>query len=218
MHQPAWRRSLPEAEFEWLALVLDLRNAAELVAEPSWLDAASAAGQLARAYNNDHATIPVAGLTTMIRPIIDNAINEQAVIREQLLRVVEIDRQRETPILPPSAATLAEIITSHRTGQRSREPSGDNSEGDSSALNRVDQTAPRLRLLGDEAAQLLAQRFSDDELRNLGAVVAASTAAGVLDHPVLKLIRKRIMNELADTAGLDGAALASIFRALFPWP
>lgn len=213
LHVPAWRRPLLDAEIEWLGLTLDLRAASERLTEESWLDAVAAVGQLGRAYSADRGTMPAPGLAAVVRPVIENSIADRAVLENQLTRVLEADRQRDTPLLPYGAHLLAGALRAHRGGDREQRSSDEDSdsEGDLAELNgRIDRLAPRLRLLGDEVARLVAQSADDAALLEAGAVVAASTASGILDHPVLRNKRDEVIQILSENPAFEGETCAVV--------
>ncbi len=217
MHQPAWRRPLLDAEVEWLGLVVDLRTAADRLAEKSWLDSAAAVGQLSRAYIAERATDPAAGLTAVVRPVIENAVASRAILQDQLARVIDDDLRRDSPALSQSAGLLLHAIRERRTGNRSHdsEHDGADEEGDPAELDaRITNLAPRLRLLGDPIARVVAANADDTQLAEANAVVAAATASGVLEHPVLKAMRAEIVGRLEGNPEFGGETRAAVIALL----
>src|SRR4029078_864836 len=109
----------------------------ERLTEESWLDAVAAVGQLGRAYSADRGTMPAPGLAAVVRPVIENSIADRAVLENQLTRVLEADRQRDTPLLPYGAHLLAGALRAHRGGDREQRSSDEDSdsEGDLAELN-----------------------------------------------------------------------------------
>ena len=217
MHQPAWRRPLLDAEGEWLGLVLDLRNASERLADRSWLETTAAVGQLARAYTAERSTAPAPGLTAVVRPAIENGVAENAVLLDQLSRAVVADRAGGRGLLPAGADLLLAAIRERRAEARPRDGADDDGadeEGDQRVGLRIDRIAPQLRRLPDDIALVVAQRADDSQLAEIGAILAASTASGVMDHPALWPMRRKIVDELAANPAFEGETAAVVTAML----
>jgi hypothetical protein len=217
MHQPVWRQPLLDAEVEWLGLVIDLRNAANRLAERSWLESAAAVGQLARAYVAERSTIPAPGLTAVVRPAIENAVTENAVLLDQLTRAIVSDRDRDQRVLPAGADLLLDAIRERRAKGRPRTGAvedGADEEGDPAVDARIDRLAPRLRLLGADIARDVANRADDGQLADIGVIVAATTASGVIEHPALGAMRATIVGHLSANPSFEGETKAVVTALL----
>jgi len=216
MHQPAWQRPLLDAEVEWLGLMIDLRNAAERLAERSWLETTAAVGQLARAYTAERSTAPAPGLIAVVRPMIENRVAENAVLLDQLSRAVVTDRARDQRLLPAGADLLLEAIRARRADRRPRDGADDSAdkEGDPAVDARIDRLAPRLRKLPGDIARLVALRADDDQLAEIGAILAAATASGIMEHPALWPMRTKIVQDLSAYPAFEGETAASVTALL----
>jgi hypothetical protein len=217
MHQPAWRRPKLDAEVEWLGIVLDLRQAAARLAEPSWLDASAAVGHLARAYAAERSTTPATGLTAVVRPAIENPVAARAVLVDQFTRTIEADRQRDQPTLPPAAELLLQAVREQRPAgaARDRDTAEDaDSEDDEAVDDRIVRLAPRLRELGDATARALTRRLADVELTAVGHALAAMLSSGISEHPVLGRMREDIVAALAANPQFYGETRAAVIALL----
>lgn len=217
MHQPRWREPILDAEVEWLGLVVDLREATDRLAERSWLESASAVGQLARAYSAERSTSPAPGLAAVVRPVIVNAVAEKATLLDQLARTITADRERDVPALPAAADALLAAIRERRTQGHRRtddEDDGADAEGDPALDARIDEVAPRLRLLGDDVARAIARAVDDNGLAEAELVIAATTASGVMEHPALAVMRANIISELSGNLRFDGETRAVVIGLL----
>lgn len=217
MHQPAWRRPKLDAEVEWLRILLDLRRAAARLVEPSWLEATTAVGQLARVYTAERSTTPAVGLTAIVRPAIENPVAANAVLLDQLTRVVEADRQREEPTLPPAAELLLQTMREHRPSGAARDrdlPEGSDAEDDEGLDSRIDRFAPRLRDLGDAIARVCARQVDDEQLAGLGRALTVMLASGVSEHPVLGRMRDDSVRELSTNPDFQGETRAAVIALL----
>ena len=208
-HLPAWRQPVRDAETDWLAVVLALRDATERLSERSWLDTAAAIGQIARVYTAERTTAPAPGLTATIRPAVENAVAANAVLADQLLRAVENDRARDQPLLPAAADELAAVIRRRRVQQ----PGDDDEEGQS-ADGRLARIAPRLERLGREACRALESALNDDQLAELDALLLSGEAVDINADPILSELRSRIIDALSANPRFRGGARAAVVLLL----
>lgn len=216
-HLPRWREPILDAEIEWLGLVIDLTTSADRLKESSWLESASAVGQLARAYAAERSTTPAPGLAAVVRPTIVNAVADNAILLDQLARTITADRAAAAPVLPAAADALLAAIGERRVrGLRPSEADEDaaDEEGDRALDVRIDAVSPRLRCLGDVVARAVARVVDDDGLAQVGLVIAATTASGVIEHPVLSAMRARLIGSLSTNPEFDGETRAVVIALL----
>ena len=215
-HLPAWRQPVRDAEADWLALVLALRDAIDRLRERSWLDTAAAIGQIARVYAAERTTAPARGLTATIRPAVENAVAANAVLADQLLRAVDSDRARDQPLLPAAADELAAAI--RRRGVQ--QPGDDDAEEEERAYEekRLASIAPRLERLGREVCHALEIALNDEQLAELDALLVSSEAVDVNADPLLSEMRSRILDALSANprfrAGTRAAVVLLLNRTL----
>ena len=212
-HLPAWRQPVRDAETDWLAVVLALREASDRLHERSWLDTAAAIGQIARVYAAERTTAPAPGLTATIRPAVENAVTANAVLADQLLRAVDNDRARDQPLLPAAADQLAAAIR-RRRGQQ---PGEDDAEEGEHTGERIARIAPRLERLGREVCRAL-ETLNDEQLAELNALLASSEEVDVNADPLLSEMRSRILDALSTNprfrAGTRAAVVLLLNRTL----
>jgi hypothetical protein len=97
----------------------------------------------------------------------------------------------------------------HRRGWRSRRSADE--EADLAEVDgRIDRLAPRLWILGKNVARVLAHNVNDERLLEAGAVVAASTTSGMLEHPILRNLREQIIARLSDNPAFEGETRAAV--------
>lgn len=217
MHQPSWRKPTLDAEVEWLGIVLDLRRAAARLAEPSWLEATAAVGQLARAYTAERSATPAAGLAAVVRPAIENPVAANAVLLDQLTRTIDADRQREEPTLPPAAELLLHAVREHRPARSARDrdlPEDADAEDDEALDARIDRFAPRLRDLDAAIARVFARQVDDEQLGELGRALSVMFASGTAEHPALGRMRDEIIEGLSTHAEFVGETRAAVIALL----
>jgi hypothetical protein len=208
-HLPAWRQPVRDAETDWLALVLALRDAIDRLRERSWLDTAAAIGQIARVYAAERTTAPAPGLTATIRPAVENAVAANAVLADQLLRAVDNDRARDQPLLPAAADELAAVIR-RRRGQQ---PGDDDAEEGKYTSERIARIAPRLERLGREVCRAL-ETLNDEKLAELNALLVSSEDVDINADPLLSEMRSRILDALSTNPRFRADSRAAVVLLL----
>lgn len=209
-HQPAWRAGARDAETAWLALVLDLRQAADRLREDSWLDARAAAGQLAAVYEAERAVDPAPGLLAMVRPAVAGGVASNAVLLSQLERMVENDRAGGDPVLPAAAAAIL-------AAARAAAPAGtldptSREAGRDAAIGRVRRLAPSLLAFGDDVCHRLAA-LDDGALRE-AETIAVPLREHLPDHPTLARMRDSVVAALEVNPRFVGEARAAMTALL----
>lgn len=210
-HLAAWRRPVRNAETEWLALVLDLRAAANRLADRSWLDTAAAVGQIARVYTAERATAPAPGLTAIVKPAVENAFTANAVLLDQLARAVEQDRAREQPVLPFGADLILAAVRRRRAIRSGGD--AEDEEDDPAADDRISRLAPSLLQLGPAVYRVLAT-LNDAHLAELGDLLATVEAIDHSANPILGGLRQEIIDQVAANPRFRGKARAAVVYLL----
>lgn len=215
-HLPAWRQPVRDAETDWLALVLALRDAIDRLRERSWLDTAAAIGQIARVYVAERTTAPAPGLTATIRPAVENAVAANAVLADQLLRAVDNDRARGQPLLPAAADELAAAIRRRHVQQPGDDDAAedDDAEEGKYADKRLARIAPRLERLGREVCRALETALNDEQLAELDALLVSSEAVDVNADPLLSEMRSHILDALSANPRFRADARAAVVLLL----
>ncbi len=212
-HLPDWRLHRLDAETAWLNLVLDLRTASDRLAEATWLDTWTAIAELGKVYEAERPRMPqvTTGLSTVIKPVIENAVAENAALLDQLKRAVEADRKRPQPVLPASAdALLGAIRNRERHQHRSTLTTDDDAEPDGARLQR---TAPSLLRLAPIVRSHLLATLDDVDLAALDTLVRAA-APPAAEHPVLSAMRTDIVDRLERDPRFIGEARAAVIALL----
>jgi len=191
----------------WLGLVMDLRHAAERLAEPSWLDAQAAVCQLAAVYEAERSIAPAPGLVATLRPVLVSSVAASAALLGQLERMVEIDQVRSAPVLPPAARVILEAA--HRARHEGTDV-GNGSEDDRDlAIGRVRRLAPSLLVLGDDVCAQLGA-LTDKALAEAESVAEPMVARRMADHPTLTPLRDQIVARLEVNPRFVGEARAAM--------
>jgi hypothetical protein len=212
-HIPAWRLHRLDAETAWLSLVLDLRTAGDRLAEATWLDTWTAIAELAKVYEAERPRMPrvTTGLSTVVNPVIENAVADNAALLDQLKRAVEADRKRPQPVLPASADVLLGAIRNRESHQPRRSLTTDDDAEPHGA--RLQRTAPSLLRLDPAVRSNLLATLDDTDLAALDALVRAATPPGA-EHPVLSTMRKNIVDRLEHEPRFVGEARAAVIAVL----
>ncbi len=206
-HLPRWRHGTRQAERAWLRFVLGLRAAADRLAEPSWLETASALGELGEVYRAERGVAPAPGLQAVVRPVVENAVADSAALADQLARAVAVDARTDRPVLPPSARLLLAAVRNRQSGEVGRGPAADPEEPDPAAARaRVASAAAGLLALPDAVWQALAA-LPDDQLRECEALLPGPKLP---EHPTLAFVRRRILAGLASEPAFVGETRAAV--------
>ncbi|WP_432522803.1 hypothetical protein [Kineococcus sp. SYSU DK006] len=227
MHEPDWRAGTRRAETAWLALIMDLRQAAEHLDEESWLDAYAAAGQLAAVYQAERAIDPAAGVAAAVRPVITNALSTNATLLHQLQRMVAQDHDREASLLPAAVGALLHAVqTMHvpqpaaeglagdfpRTVQPASEVAGDQVRRDQ-IMGRIRRVAPALLDLGADTCIALSA-LDDDQLSDVAATMTALIPKRMPEHLTLTRMREQIVATLEVNPRFAGETRAAVTALL----
>lgn len=215
-HLPSWRTPILGAEVQWLGLVLDLRQAMARLRERSWLHVSSAIGQLTRVYSAERATQPASGLAGVLRPAIENRLTENAVLVDQLARAIEHDRSSETPRLPAGADALHAAISQYSSSAPATEEMGaaDAAPAPDDVETRLHEAAELLRALPGGVVALVARAATDEELRQIAAMLVPALTPGIETHPALGSMRKRLLDELQANPSFLAEAAAVVTALL----
>jgi len=207
-HLPRWRRTTRQAEHAWLRFVLSLRAAADRLAEPSWLDTASALGELGEVYRAERGVAPAPGLQAVVGPVVENAVAASAALADQLARAVAADSRADRPVLVPSARLLLAAVRGRRTNRTAHVGAADDAEepDPAAARARVAAAAPGLLRLPDDVWLALAA-LSDDQLRECQALLPTPPLP---DHPGLAPVRARIIDGLSRDPAFRGETRAAV--------
>lgn len=207
-HLPRWRRATRQAEHAWLRFVLSLRAAADRLAEPSWLDTASALGELGDVYRAERGVAPAQGLQAVVGPVVENAVAASAALADQLARAVAADSRADRSVLPPSARLLLAAVRARRTDRTAHGGADDDAEepDPAAARARVAAAAPGLLTLPDTVWLALAA-LPADQLRECEALLPAPALP---DHPGLAPVRARIIDGLSLDPAFTGETRAAV--------
>lgn len=151
-----WSRPSRQAEYEWAALASTLRQSAEPLKRPSWLNPAQTLAQVLRAYRASRSLTTVActtGLEVIVEPVVEGAF----IRREGLLAHLE------------DFASLGEM-------------NAEESQAVEALLATV-RTAPDLNESRDDMGKAL--EVAPDLVRELGVASGAYIASLAREHPDL---------------------------------
>jgi hypothetical protein len=215
-HLPSWRTPVLGAEVQWLGLVLDLRQAMARLRERSWLHVSAALGQLTRVYSAERATQPASGLAGVLRPAIENRLTENAVLVDQLARAIEQDRSSESPQLPAGADALHTAISQYSSSSPATEEKGaaDAASAPDDVEARLHEAAELLRALPGGVVDLVARAATDEELRQIAAMLVPALTPGIETHPTLGSMRRRLLDGLQANPSFLAEAAAVVTALL----
>lgn len=206
MHVRPWSAPRRTAEFAWYSLAAQLEVAASELAGEEFMDSWAAVDALLGVYGHDRTLAPGGvSVSPLVSPRVTNDVARHAGMIRQLQRVVELDRDRSEPQLPPEAALLL-AAARHTAGH---EPSD---------RPDTEEPAPSEHLAGmvaPEALRALLREHPDSlpALDDLASILSV-TYSGHLVHPTVGPLLERLLVELDTNPAFADTAVRAEFGPL----
>lgn len=214
-HQPAWLRPRQSADVAWGRLVLQLREAAQQLQAPVWMEPWQALDAVLAAHRAARTMRPVgadqnsaAGLVTLVEPAIeDRFLREQnflAILRHAAAHPQDhpaggFDAATATAVLTRIEARESSAPTENSVGAGE----DDEEAGSSERLYRIAPTV--MATLGLDRARHVAAGLDDTALADVEGIAYTNDVARLkASDPLIIPLLDRILGELGQHPGFTG--------------